>query len=72
MDLLLENFIPDWEQLRKQKEMLIELVSGPIDYEELSGIINLLDYIQDEAVKSGIWTEEEVFGNLNNQDHDNN
>jgi hypothetical protein len=30
--------------------------------EDLSGIINLLDAIQDEAVENGTATEEEVFG----------
>lgn len=30
--------------------------------DELHGIVTLLDYIQDQAVSSGIWEESEVFG----------
>lgn len=64
MNLLLENFNPDWQQLRRQKLMLLDIVKD--DDNELYGLIKLIDYIQDEAVRVGTWTEEEVFGNLNN------
>jgi hypothetical protein len=66
----------DWALLRQQKLTLVTLAITPpvsvkdADYpleigamvEDLSGIINLLDAIQDEAVENGTATEEEVFG----------
>lgn len=67
--LLLVNFNPDWDQLRRQKTLLLEI---PDESDELSGLVSLLDYIQDQAVESEIWTEEEVFGTVKTQDDDNN
>lgn len=49
----------DWAMLREQKAWLFRQ-----DNEFADGILNLLDAIQDEAVASGIATEEEVFGEL--------
>lgn len=70
MNILLENFNPDWEQLRQQKLTLLELVDSvsPAErlYDDLFGVIQLLDYIQDQAAISTLWTEEEIFGELEN------
>lgn len=62
-NLILKNFNPNWKQLRKQKLQLLELVENEDNY--LYGLINLLDYIQDQAFESGNWTEKEIFGTLN-------
>jgi len=47
----------DWELLRKQKQVLIN-----IEGEQVVGVINLLDYIQDEAAK--VLSESTVFGEI--------
>jgi hypothetical protein len=66
----------DWTLLREQKMTLLTLLDTPPvsvedeDYplevgqmcDHLSGIINMIDSIQDEAVENGTATEEEVFG----------
>lgn len=54
----------DWTKLRKQKETLIYVImSVPKEIaEDLDGILNLIDSIQDKAVEDGTATEEEVFG----------
>lgn len=44
----------DWKLLREQKMVLLVL--------EKDGIVGLIDNIQDSALKSGQWTEEEIFG----------
>jgi len=56
----------DWELLRRQKTLLVELAGSPEhvttrrDREAIEGIINLLDHIQDEtAIALG---ERTVFG----------
>lgn len=43
----------DWKLLRKQKITLIEQISSckPSSSENLEGILNLLDYIQDSAAE---------------------
>jgi hypothetical protein len=57
-----------WELLKKQKETLNDVIT---EYENknmtrtvdhLTGILYLIDSIQDEAVDSGNFTELEVFG----------
>jgi len=59
---------PDWKSLQEQKQNLVELavsfnkVTDQDTTEKLDGIIHFLDSIQDNAVESGIWTEEEIFG----------
>ena len=57
----------DWEELRKQKSFINEALKHPQfrDSKELDGILHLIDNIQDNAVESGIWTEEEIFGHYN-------
>lgn len=52
----------DWKQLREQKQTLLKVVGTSIPSEEsdLTGILNLVDHIQDEAAKQ--LSEEEVFG----------
>ena len=64
-DLLLQDFNPDWELLRKQKIALQDASASEDDegiHELLEGIVSLIDCIQDQAVSSGIWEESEVFG----------
>lgn len=54
----------DWEMLRQQKEFLLNH-----GCDDAMGLANLLDIIQDNAVKQG-YTVNEVFGDLleNNND----
>ena len=65
--LILKNFNPDWEELRQQKYALIDAIElcqlNPIgiEFEKLIGILHLIDYIQDQGVASGIWSEKEIF-----------
>lgn len=47
----------DWALLRSQKAYLLNLP----ECDELNGIISLIDAIQDEAVDSGEFSEQEVF-----------
>lgn len=67
-NLMLENFNPDWAELRQQKETLLELSRmtqlEQSDYDSIDGLVKLLDYIQGQAIESGIWTNEDVFGSL--------
>ncbi len=59
----------DWSLLRKQKLSLLEIIAPRYGESELSvevenhlsGIIGLIDNVQDSAVESGKWTEKEVF-----------
>ena len=50
----------DWDLLHQQKQILVSIrakVPGQShEFEALSGIIHLLDAIQDEAVDEGRWT----------------
>jgi hypothetical protein len=50
----------DWDLLHEQKLSLLRLLERePYDSSEaeaLSGIINLLDTLQDEAADAGIWS----------------
>lgn len=62
----------DWKELRKQKETLLNVI-GDLTHtgkgeivSDLDGILHLIDHIQDSAVTSGIWTEEEIFGKTEN------
>jgi hypothetical protein len=49
----------DWNLLHQQKLTLLEMLKrqrdGSSEAEVLSGIINLLDTLQDEAADAGIW-----------------
>lgn len=59
---------PDWNLLREQKESLLYAIyedeeSGNSDRADfLQGILHFIDHIQDTAVESGKWSEEDVFG----------
>ena len=53
--------------LRKQKLELLSITSNGA-HSNLMGIVHLLDDIQDQVVKDGHFTEEEVFGNLSESD----
>jgi hypothetical protein len=57
----------NWSMLRNQKEWLVEQANKG-NNEEAEGLLSLLDNIMDEAVSSGIATEEEVFG-VNNDNN---
>ena len=50
----------DWDLLHRQKSMLVRMrtkvAEKSPEFEALSGIIHLLDAIQDEAVDQGRWT----------------
>ena len=54
----------DWELLRNQKADLVEsMMSNETPSEAtMTGLVNLIDNIQDEAVDSGVMSEEAVFG----------
>lgn len=61
----------DFTLLKAQKSLLINLqgkktITKP-EWDTLEGIINLIDHIQDTAVKKAIVTEEEAF-NLSGED----
>ena len=49
----------DWDLLHRQKLVLLVVRSrqrdGSTEFEALSGIIHLLDALQDEAVAEGCW-----------------
>jgi len=53
----------DWKLLRKQKLTLINLATlCTKESEDITGIIHLIDHIQDESVKTGEVSVWEVFG----------
>lgn len=66
-NLLLENFNPDWAQLRIQKLTLLNLIDEAENNhltkrkDDLTGILHLIDYLQDQGFESGVWTAGEVF-----------
>ena len=50
----------DWPMLHKQKQTLFTLLflkKAPTEEEAklLDGLVHLIDYIQDEAEKEGVW-----------------
>lgn len=59
----------DWDLLHQQKQILVtlraKLPEESSEFEALSGIIHLLDALQDDAVADGRWTfpnEDETQG----------
>ena len=52
----------NWALLREQKAALVRMAMTGQDNQALDGIINLLDALQDEAVRSGLTDAENVFG----------
>lgn len=58
----------DWELLRAQKRALVELRAGSVvtleQEQGLEGILNLIDFIQDQVVDSGQEPENVVFGDM--------
>ena len=50
----------DWDLLHEQKQILVTmratLPEQSREYEALSGVIHLLDGLQDEAAANGRWT----------------
>lgn len=53
----------DWATLREQKEYCWNEEMNNKDAEEIySGIIHLIDWIQDSAVTEGYATKKQVFG----------
>jgi len=56
----------DWQLLRKQKQTLVDVIhqgskdDPPVVTNHLTGLLHLLDHIQDEAAK--VLGEEVVFG----------
>ncbi len=58
----------NWELLRQQKRSLVELRLGSVvtaeQAESIEGMINFLDYIQDQVVDTGQATEIAVFGDM--------
>lgn len=61
--ILLDMQHMDWKLLREQKLWLIDQ-----DSEQAEGLLNLIDFIQDSAVESGLFTLEEVFSRSFNQE----
>ena len=56
----------DWKKLQKQKITILVLIEkhhGTKEAEDLTGILHLLDAIQDSAALDQIATEEEIFAN---------
>jgi len=63
MEIKINSDRIDWEQLRHQKMAALE-IREQLSYQyeiALTGIVHLLDYIQDLAVEHGM-SENEVFG----------
>lgn len=65
----MDEEIMDWEELRNQKLTIDKLrekfsKSALQDdvVQKLSGIVHLIDHLQDMAVNSGIYSSLEVFG----------
>jgi len=58
--MLLINDNINWEDLRKQKEFLLNHGG-----DEAMGLVHLIDNVQDNAVESGKWEKEEIFGEVN-------
>lgn len=58
----------DWELLRVQKRVIIELSAMGCftteDYDAFEGLLNLLDALQDYAVDEMGMKDEDVFGQL--------
>lgn len=65
-NLIIKDLIIDWKLLRNQKLTILNLIDNsdkvPV-VEDLEGVINLINHIQDQAVEYGMATEQEVFGN---------
>ena len=59
---------PDWKLLRQQKLHLLEILDDKKSNvtaeqrQSIEGLINFLDSVQDAAVTSKLYTEEDVFG----------
>lgn len=64
MSITLEKAVKaiDWKLLRKQKDYCVNEASNSDAGEIYDGIVNLIDVLQDAAVKDGIASEETVFG----------
>lgn len=54
----------NWNLLRKQKRSLLKAINNVNSEgkDDLVGLLHLINYIQDDAVKTGEATEAEVFG----------
>lgn len=54
----------DWQELQHQKAALCAAAYGePFRREDLHGLVHMLDFIQDDAVRQGL-SEQKVFGKL--------
>ena len=66
LDKVIANI--DYKLLQQQKQSLIDLLDMeevmPV-WEQLEGLISLIDSVQDAVVEDGIETEENVFGKSN-------
>ena len=66
MEKLANNI--DFKLLNKQKFTLVKLTQSPLltdgEKDDLLGILNLVDAVQDRIVDSNTKTEEEVFPDL--------
>jgi hypothetical protein len=67
MEKLANNI--DFKLLNKQKFTLVKLTQSPLltdgEKDDLLGILNLVDAVQDRIVDSNTKTEEEVFPDFN-------
>lgn len=67
--ILIDEEIVDWNGLRKQKLTLLEIRRKLKNYsiqdnalDHITGILHLIDHIQNMALASGVYNEEEIFG----------
>ena len=67
--ILIDEEYVDWKELRKQKQILVEIRDNmrQLDFKDqinnqLSGILHLIDHVQDMAVTSGFYHEDEIYG----------
>ncbi|MDA3813659.1 MAG: hypothetical protein PF570_05330 [Candidatus Cloacimonetes bacterium] len=73
--ILIDDAKIDWERLMSQK-LTLGIISNEYRDEkndkdtatQLDGIKHLIDHIQDSAVASGIYSEDEIFGRLDDKE----
>lgn len=61
-------FAVDFAELRKQKDWLLQkaMHGTEDDWDMAAGLVILIDALQDTYVERGLATEEEVFGQIDN------
>jgi hypothetical protein len=62
----IDGNIIEWKDLREQKQVLLCMrdagYTNKDEDKSITSIIHFIDYIQDKACDSGMFTEKEIFG----------